>query len=329
VDEALRHAEAGIDAGDGSVLAQVASAYALARAGRETEADHVIEELEERARVGYVNPALLAVAHAGRGSSARVLDWLEQMVEMRAWSPMHLGAAPMWDDVRESERFRAVAARVRLPYRLPSRATRADEAGVTRAAGDSSPSAGRFRQEGEYWTLEFAGATARVGDTRGMRYLARLLESPFQALRASWLESGPAPAPPGATEGLATDTDDDAGELLDRRSRDEYRAHVRELRAEIDDAATCNDLGRAERARAQLEAVERELRRAVGLGGRVRRAAARSERARVNVTKAIRAAIARIAASHPALGAHLEETVRTGTDCSYHPDPRRPTRWDV
>lgn len=51
------------------------------------------------------------------------------------------------------------------------------------------------------------------------------------------------------------------------------------------------------------------------------------ERARVNVTRAISTALARIAEHHPALARHLAATIRTGAFCSYTPDPRLPVRW--
>ena len=45
------------------------------------------------------------------------------------------------------------------------------------------------------------------------------------------------------------------------------------------------------------------------------------------VTKAIKSAIARIGEQSPALGNHLARTVRTGTFCSYVPDPRLAADW--
>jgi hypothetical protein len=51
------------------------------------------------------------------------------------------------------------------------------------------------------------------------------------------------------------------------------------------------------------------------------------ERARLAVTKAIRIALARIAAAHPGLGRHLTATVRRGYSCVYLPDPRAPIAW--
>jgi len=71
-----------------------------------------------------------------------------------------------------------------------------------------------------------------------------------------------------------------------------------------------------------------ELARAVGLGGRDRRAASHAERARLNASRAIRTAMAHLAEANPALGRHLSSTVRTGRYCSYTPDPRLPIAWE-
>jgi predicted ATPase len=52
-----------------------------------------------------------------------------------------------------------------------------------------------------------------------------------------------------------------------------------------------------------------------------------TQRARSNVGKALRACLKRIEQSHPALGEHLAQTVKTGYFCSYQPDPRAPIEW--
>jgi hypothetical protein len=54
-----------------------------------------------------------------------------------------------------------------------------------------------------------------------------------------------------------------------------------------------------------------------------------SERYRVSVTRAIHGLLARVSTAHPGLGEHLARTVRTGTLCSYGPDPRVPTVWEL
>ena len=67
----------------------------------------------------------------------------------------------------------------------------------------------------------------------------------------------------------------------------------------------------------------------MGLHGRDRRTGSDAERARVNVTRAIRATLKRIAGYDAKLGRTLEATVRTGTFCAYRPDPQRPLRWEL
>ena len=47
----------------------------------------------------------------------------------------------------------------------------------------------------------------------------------------------------------------------------------------------------------------------------------------MNVTRTLRAAIARIARAAPIAGAHLDHSVRTGTMCRYQPAPGGPDRW--
>ena len=116
--------------------------------------------------------------------------------------------------------------------------------------------------------------------------------------------------------------------LLYARAKAAYKARLAELQAELDEAEEFNDAARAARARAEMGFLVGELARAVGLGGRDRRAAAHAERARLNATRAIRAALANLARAHPALGAHLAATGRTGRSCSYTPDPRAPVAWE-
>jgi non-specific serine/threonine protein kinase len=122
---------------------------------------------------------------------------------------------------------------------------------------------------------------------------------------------------------------DDAGPVLDDHALADYRRRAQELQEDIDEAESFNDIERAAGARAELGSIIDELSRSVGLGGRVRRSVSMGERARVSVTKALRSALQRIAAADQALGAHLEATVRTGTFCSYNPDPRMDVSWKV
>ncbi len=52
-----------------------------------------------------------------------------------------------------------------------------------------------------------------------------------------------------------------------------------------------------------------------------------TERARVAVTKRIKAALKKIPEHHPSLGHHLATCIKTGRSCSYTPDPEQPVAW--
>jgi hypothetical protein len=203
----------------------------------------------------------------------------------------------------------------------------------------AAPEASRtvFRREGEYWTVVFEGSVVRLRDAKGLRHLARLLAHPgreFHAVDLEAAQSRPSPAVvgPGGRAGggeLAVRPDlGDAGVLLDATAKAAYRARLTELQAELEEAEGGNDPTRAAKARHELEFLVAELARAVGLGGRDRRAASHAERARLNVTRAIRAAMANLACDNPALGRHLAATIRTGRYCAYLPDPRAPIAWE-
>ena len=187
----------------------------------------------------------------------------------------------------------------------------------------------QFRREGDYWTIAFDGKVIRMRDAKGLGYLARLLRHPHREFHVLDLLTGDAPR--GATarpERLAVGTPD-AGAVLDEPAKHAYRGRIAELEAEIEQARRWNDPERATHAEAELDALTRELAGALGLGGRDRRAASDSERARASVTKAVRGALRRLEAEHPDLGRHLSVAVRTGTFCSYDPDPRLPVTWNA
>jgi hypothetical protein len=187
-----------------------------------------------------------------------------------------------------------------------------------------------FRREGDYWSIVFEERTVRVRDLKGMRYLARLLAHPgreFHVLDLVAAEDAVAPFERGQTAGPSRSTLGDAGEMLDARAKDAYRRRLAEIEEDIEQARALGDAERDAQAHAERDFLVRELSRAVGLGGRDRRAASASERARVSVTRAVRKAIGQIGEHHPQLGKHLDRAIRTGTFCAYLPDPRASAGW--
>jgi class 3 adenylate cyclase/tetratricopeptide (TPR) repeat protein len=196
-----------------------------------------------------------------------------------------------------------------------------------------------FTKEGDYWTIGAPGAVFRIKDMKGLAYLAHLFRHPGVEFHSLELAAGGDPGESGkagfeetlgpqaagararqlASDGLRHGALGDAGELLDPQAKAAYRRRLEELRAELEEASQLGKTEHGAKVQEEIDALARELGRAVGSFGRDRRAASSSERARLSVTRALRAAIEKIGENESSLGRFLAKTVRTGTFCSYVP----------
>jgi hypothetical protein len=184
-----------------------------------------------------------------------------------------------------------------------------DDERVSRAAAPGRPPSApviSIVREGEYVALTSARGTIRFKATRGMEYLARLIEKPGVDVHVLELVGSADHADRG-----------DAGEILDADASRAYRARLDTLRDVLADAEELGDTDRAERARSEMEDIAAELSRASGRGGRARRAESAVDRARSAVQRRIKDALDRIAAQDVELGRWLRHAVRTGNYCSY------------
>ena len=156
------------------------------------------------------------------------------------------------------------------------------------------PTPGLFRKEGEYWTVGYAGHLCQMKDRRGLAYLTQLLRSPGIEFHALDLVRGSAPGLRAGRDVEATVTLKgqvreanlrignlgDAGEWLDQQAKASYRRRLTELREELQAAKSQGHIAQAEAAEREIDVLMAELAHATGLGGRDRRAASATERAR-------------------------------------------------
>jgi non-specific serine/threonine protein kinase len=164
-------------------------------------------------------------------------------------------------------------------------------------------------RDGDVWLVASSlGASVRVRHGKGFDYLRALMDEEGRDVHVLELVAG-GDAPAAG----------DAGPMLDARAKQEYRARLASLAEDLDESERDADRGRAERVREEIDRLTEELARAVGLGGRDRRAASDVERARINVQRRLRDVIDRITTAEPALGRYLAATVKTGTFCAYRP----------
>jgi hypothetical protein len=164
-----------------------------------------------------------------------------------------------------------------------------------------------LRREGDIWTIESrTGRSFRLKHSKGLIYLQYLIEQSGKQLHVLEL---------AGVEHAAGD----AGPVLDARAKAEYKRRLDDLNEELREADRFGDSGRRERAQRELDAVADQLARALGMGGKDRRASSDIERARINVQRRIRDVLDRISAHDPALARYLGNTLSTGTYCSFDP----------
>lgn len=194
----------------------------------------------------------------------------------------------------------------------------ARQARALEGAPESTPaepppsSAGRgfaLSLSGDTWQVRFDGRSFAVRDTRGMQLLARLVERPGTEVHVLALSGDDA-------QELVEES---AGDVLDAPAREAYRRRLVELEVALDEAELDADRARLERLQQERQFLVQELSRAVGLAGRPRQAGSATERARVNVRKRLKQAIAKVEQVDLDAGRYLAQALRTGSFCSFRP----------
>jgi uncharacterized membrane protein len=200
-------------------------------------------------------------------------------------------------------------------------------------SGDTpAPQTGIFARNGEFWTISFGGDSFSLKDIKGLAYLCFLLQHPHEEFHAldlirvpgAGVTDGSAAVASLAASGLSIGRLGDAGEILDAQAKREYRRRLGELRADLAELREGGDAVRGEEVEAEIDFIEHELVHAVGLSGRARRARSAAERARLNITRAIKSALRKIAEHNGDLGELLESSVKTGLFSVYAPPPGLP-----
>jgi hypothetical protein len=269
--------------------------------------------------VGCVGP----VAHA----LGVLASYLGDAAEADRWFATALDRARALRSLPWQARTQAAWARAlrdRDPARAAALSEQVQQAAVGLGMGPLSPEHGaaprrtgggaRLDRDGDVWVVEHDAVRVRLRATKGLTYLAELVTHPGvdrRALDLVALVDGHGPQ----RHHLG-----DAGPGLDAQAKAAYRRRLAALRAELDAADAAGTQERSAQVQAEIDALVSELSRAVGLGGRDRPTGSAGERARLNVTRALRSAISRIGQAHPALGQHLNQSVHTGMLCCYAPD---------
>ncbi|MEA2218025.1 MAG: hypothetical protein QOJ35_651, partial [Solirubrobacteraceae bacterium] len=300
-------------------------AIAAATAGRLQDATAHFEAALETARRWGAEPLVAAISLELADVLARVGADPERARRLRRDG---LDGARRLELQGLLERWDAGAAAPPVPAGAPVPAP---------AAAPGVPVAGAvaFYRRGDIWTVGSPGREIQLRHAKGLTHIVRLLVAPHVEFHALDLVAGPQERGASVAVAVASGMEvrgrggSDAGPMLDVQAKAAYRARLADQPEEIDEAAAINDPERASRARDELGFLARELAGAVGLGGRDRKTGSDAERARVNVTRAIRTALKRIADHDAVLARTLGGAIRTGTFCAYEPAPGDEPAWDL
>ena len=269
---------------------------------------------------GATGDAIVLLEQAIDALAGQRLPWLELCLLLRL--------AALRESVGSLDAARADAAAARrLLTRLDVVPRPLDLALLERLApeGGPPPTSAVLAPTDRGWSVSWRGTTVLLPASKGLTYLSVLLAAPGVERHALDLVD--------RAEGGGGEVDrrrlGDAGEVIDSAARRAYRLRIEVLRSEIDDAVAGGELGRAEDLHVELEALVAQLAAAFGLGGQPRRVSSAAERARLNVTRALRSAIARIGTSLPEPAAVLDRGVRTGLYCAFAPEDGDGVRWSV
>jgi hypothetical protein len=176
------------------------------------------------------------------------------------------------------------------------------------------PGSGAISRLGDVVEFTYAGRTVAVRTAKGVIDIVRLIEADGSEVHCLDLADA-------AVEESPT------GETIDATARRQYEQRIRDLQGDIDEAEANSDYERAYRHQIELDQLIEHLSAAIGHGNRARRTGGSAERARSAVAHRVRASIRQIDKLHPRLGAHLRNSISTGSYCSYRPES--PVDWVV
>jgi TolB-like protein/tRNA A-37 threonylcarbamoyl transferase component Bud32/Flp pilus assembly protein TadD len=112
-DEAVLEFERADVAFGGSGLFRAARAYALPLAGRQAEAEKILDGFEDPSQTMYVPRYYVAAARLAMGQTDRAFDELERAFAERDFWLMFLSVDPIFDTIRSAPRFATLLARTR------------------------------------------------------------------------------------------------------------------------------------------------------------------------------------------------------------------------
>ncbi len=114
-DEAATEAKRASELNEFSSAPRAFLGYALAKAGRRSEAEAVINLLLKQSQTDFASPYNIALIYNGLGKTDEALNWLERGIETRDPRLVWLSVDLKWNNLRANPRYLAILHRLGLP----------------------------------------------------------------------------------------------------------------------------------------------------------------------------------------------------------------------
>jgi TolB-like protein/Flp pilus assembly protein TadD len=99
---------------DDSPLIRGVLACSLARAGRRTDAQHIIDELILASKSKFVSQSSIAMGYGGLGEKDKAFEWLDKSLESHDEAILWIYKHPMFSPLRDDPRFRELLKKLNL-----------------------------------------------------------------------------------------------------------------------------------------------------------------------------------------------------------------------
>jgi hypothetical protein len=198
-----------------------------------------------------------------------------------------------------------------------------------------------FYLAGQCWEICYEGQRCTLKDTKGLAYIAYLLQKKGEEIHVSDLNNeinkklvdttnqslNKMTEDQLAEVGLSLSDMGDAGDILTPEGKKRMQQQFKKLKEQIEEAEELGDADKKAELEDQLDNLEKYVAAAYGLGGRSRKSSDPGESMRKSVTTAIKRALKTIEINFPALATHLNNSIKTGLFCSYQPE--NPITWTL
>ncbi len=197
-----------------------------------------------------------------------------------------------------------------------------------------------FRKEGDKWNITFKRNTHYYDDLKGFQYIWHLLGKPneeIHVLRLVQSVEKPKKDPNSEICDKMTDKQlEEQGlyinklrgiEYLPEEAKKKYIDQLKKLSDDLEIAKDTEDNDKEVIIKEKIIAIDEELSKSTGLGGKNREMNSESEKARINIQKLIKNVYTRMNRCDSSLNTYLKKHIYTGEKCIYNPDPDNPIGW--